>query len=454
VAFCRFFVERIAEMNFALYRIALSVALTLPGLALATPFSIFEARGFAMGGAGVASSEYAAASLYNPALLAAPSDTNRFSFIFPALGARASGSDGAFDSVKNLIENGSVDSLSASADAFSNAFNACSAVSAANCEGDAGLMSASGRVAADANLVKDELIALDRKELNLNFGMVAAVALPSWQYKSALSFNSEFFGKATPYIDSGDVTEVNTVIAGAQQFAADGSISNLAAFTDGGGNINFGRNNNDYESSFRVIGVAIADLGVSVARPFVIAEEALLVGITPKIQHVITVDYEERVGNANFKLNKSKKASTGFNVDLGVAKTFESDSRFENVRLGLVVRNLIPHTYKTVKDQDVKVAPQVRVGAAWTGKWGTVTSDLDLTANKIVGSGSDASQVFAIGGELNAWNVAKLRLGFRNDIKAKYSAITAGVSLLGVQLSGAYSKDRELAALLQFGASF
>jgi hypothetical protein len=198
----------------------------------------------------------------------------------------------------------------------------------------------------------------------------------------------------------------------------------------------------------------VADFGVSFAKAFTVADESVLLGLTPKIQQVNTVAYDADVDSTEFKFSDNKKTSTGFNLDLGVAKTFEA-GRYENLRLGLVVRNLIPHTYKTsLSNQDVKMTPQLRVGAAWVGKYGTVTSDLDLTANKIVGTGSDSSQVFALGGEVNAWNVAKLRLGFRNDIKAKYSAITAGVSLLGIQLSTAYSKDRELAALLQFGASF
>ena len=57
-------------------RLALAVTLSLPAWSLAAPFSIFEARGYAMGGAGVASSEHAAAALYNPALLAAKPDQN------------------------------------------------------------------------------------------------------------------------------------------------------------------------------------------------------------------------------------------------------------------------------------------------------------------------------------------------------------------------------------------
>ena len=63
-----------------------------------------------------------------------------------------------------------------------------------------------------------------------------------------------------------------------------------------------------------------------------------------------------------------------------------------------------------------------------------------------MGQGSETSQIWAIGGELNAWSVAKIRAGYRNDFKAKYGTITAGLSLFGVQLSAAYAKDREISA--------
>ncbi len=431
-------------------RFALAVALTLPALAQATPFSIFEARGFAMGGAGVAASEYAAASLYNPALLAVTTDLNRFSFIAPGVGARVSGSDGSIQAVKDIEDHKSIDKMTAAADAFSAAFNACKPA----CDNNTNLMSASGQLATAANQTLTDLRGLNGKTYQVNAGGVMALALPKWEYKGALSMNVEFFGRATPTIENSDLAAFQTVVNGAQAYSSTGSSASLVGVADANGNVTIGSNNNDYQSKFKVIGVAIADFGLSVAKPFAIADQTVLVGLTPKIQQVRTVAYTANVDNTSFDVNKNTKTGTGFNVDVGLAKTFEAGT-YENVRLGMVVRNLIPHTYKTADaTQDVKLTPQVRVGAAWVGKYGTLTSDLDLTANKVVGTGSDSSQIFALGGELNAWNVAKLRLGFRNDIKAKYSAITAGVSLLGLQLSTAYSKDRELAALLQFGASF
>lgn len=432
-------------------RLALAAAIALPGLAHAGPFTIFEARGFGMGGAGVAAAEHAAAALYNPALLAATAETVNFSFIAPGLGVSASGNKGAIDAVNAINDNKSVDRLTTASDAFQVAFNACQPA----CGNNVALQNASGQVASAAQAVLNDLRGLDGKTYQVAAGGVMAVALPKWEYKGALSLNVEFFGRATPTIAAADLSDVQTVINGANAYATSGAQAGLNTFIDPGtGDLIVGNNNEDYASNFKVVGVAIADVGVSLAKAFTIADQTVLVGITPKFQQVNTVAYTANVDSNDFDLDKNKKTSSGVNLDVGVAKIFE-EGPLPGLRVGAVVRNLIPKTYKTSDPtQDVKVAPQLRVGAAWTGKYGTVASDLDLTANKVVGNGSGSSQIVALGGELNGWNVAKLRLGYRQDLKQKVGAITAGFSLLGLQVSAAYSKDREVAAALQFGASF
>ncbi len=444
--------DRKQQMNLTPHRLALAVALTLPAMAQATPFSIFEARGFAMGGAGVASSEHAAASLYNPALLAVSGDSNRFSFIAPGVGASVTGNAGAIQAAQDINDHKTIDKMSSAASAFESAYQACLG---SGCVNNGPLKAASATLANAAAVVKSDLGGLDGKTYQVGAGAVMAVALPKWEYKGALSVNVAFFGRATPNVVQQDLSDIQTVVTNANDYATNGNPGVVANVLDSNGNVKVGSGNGDYQSSIKVVGVAITDIGVSFAKAVTVGDTGLLVGLTPKIQQVRTVAYTANVDNNDFDLNKNKKTDNGFNIDLGLAKTFEPDSGYDNLRLGLVVRNLIPHTYKTTDPtQDVKLAPQLRVGAAWVGKYGTLTSDLDLTANKVVGTGTESSQIFALGGELNAWNVAKLRAGYRQDFKAKTGAATVGVSLLGLQLSAAYSKDRELAAMLQFGASF
>ncbi len=429
-------------------------ALLAPALTLAAPFTPFEARGFAMGGAGVASSEHAAASLYNPALLAIKSETTRFSFIAPSIGLRATGNDGAVKSVQDFNDNGSIDGFDTAATNFSNQLDRY-----LNSQDNAAAFqtSAQNLKTASDQLLRD-LNAVNQKAFQLGAGGTLALAFPRWEYKAAVSVSNETFARITTDVAQSDVnqigTTINNIVDATNEIITNNNTNGPKAreVIDSNGNLILG--NGDLQSKAHVLGVSVTDIGVSMAREFNLKDQAFMVGITPKIQQVTTVATDTSVDADSISLSKNKKSYTGINIDVGIAKQFD-EGQLQNVRVGLVVRNLIPHTYKTFDvTQDVKMAPQVRVGAAYTHPFFTVTSDLDLTSNKIVGQGSEASQIWAIGGELNAWSVAKIRAGYRNDFKAKYGTITAGLSLFGVQLSAAYAKDREISALLQVGGSF
>ena len=78
--------------------------------ALAVPFSSFDPRSFAMGGAGVAAGTSANAVFFNPALLAAATQDDDFSFELLA-GGRAAGPDEFIDPVVAFIDNKSMAGL-------------------------------------------------------------------------------------------------------------------------------------------------------------------------------------------------------------------------------------------------------------------------------------------------------------------------------------------------------
>lgn len=61
-----------------------------------------EARGDAMGGTGVASAHYGAAALANPALLTRYDQSDDFSLILPAVGARIADGDNLIDGFDNI----------------------------------------------------------------------------------------------------------------------------------------------------------------------------------------------------------------------------------------------------------------------------------------------------------------------------------------------------------------
>ncbi|MFU8838515.1 MAG: plasmid transfer protein, partial [Thiohalomonadaceae bacterium] len=71
-------------------RIAMgAVLLASYGITQAAPFNSYDPRSMAMGGAGVAVGNAGTASMFNPALLAASHDKDRFAILIPVAGARA-----------------------------------------------------------------------------------------------------------------------------------------------------------------------------------------------------------------------------------------------------------------------------------------------------------------------------------------------------------------------------
>lgn len=428
--------------------------LLAPAASFAAPFSPFEARGFAMGGAGVASAEYAAATLYNPALLAIKSESNRFSFIAPSFGVAAVGNDGAVQSAQDFADSESLDRFASAADLYGAELDQFRSVG----NNGSSLTSAASSLKAASDALLKDLRSVSQKSFQIGAGGSLAIAVPRWEYKAALSVSNETFARVTLDVAQSDLDSVNNTVSLIEQATQDvvngteNSSSAADQVFDENGDLKLTGDN--IASKARILGVSVTDIGVSMARQFSLMEQSFMVGITPKIQNIATIAQETDIDSDTVKFNDAKKTYTGFNLDVGLAKQFE-EGRFQNVRVGMVIRNLIPHTYKTVvPGQEVKISPQVRLGAAYNHKFFTITSDLDVTSNKIVGTGKDASQVFALGAEVNAWNVAKLRAGYRNDFKAKYGALTAGISLFGLQISGAYAKDREAAVLAQFSGSF
>jgi len=108
-----------------------------------------------------------------------------------------------------------------------------------------------------------------------------------------------------------------------------------------------------------------------------------------------------------------------------------------------VIKNIIPHTYgfKSIAPGaasgstqfttgELNLKPQARVGASHTNSWSTVAMDLDLTSNAPAGL-EKKSQYVSLGAELNAWDWAQLRLGYRANIKDS----NRNVPSLGIGLS-------------------
>ena len=175
------------------------------------------------------------------------------------------------------------------------------------------------------------------------------------------------------------------------------------------------------DSTITILGANLAEVGLSVARDVTFLKQDLSVGITPKLQLIQifedTFGFNENNGVQSGDFMENVKFVTTGNLDVGVAKTWPGVMR-GRVRAGLAIKDIIPQTFKSTAGRKLKMSPKARIGAAYETRFSTLAMDLDLTENKPLGYGSPSRQ-FGIGGEFDAFNWAKVRAGYRNNLAIK-----------------------------------
>lgn len=180
-----------------------------------------------------------------------------------------------------------------------------------------------------------------------------------------------------------------------------------------------GRNVN---TKLRSQGALIREFGLALAREVEVGGRKVDVGITPKYVDVTTFDSEQLLPGSSYNSAAGQRHYASYNVDLGLAV-----DHGDGWRGGVAIKNLIPHRYRTVLDGAVKIEPQARIGAAYSGEWYAAALDLDLNESKGVGLASD-SQYLSIGAELSLIKSLQLRGGYRHNISnTKTNMVTLGV---------------------------
>ncbi|HFV9292159.1 TPA: conjugal transfer protein TraF [Serratia fonticola] len=343
-----------------------------------------EARGDAMGGTGVASAHYGAAALSNPALLTRYDQSDDFSLILPAVGARVSDSD-------NLIDG--FDDIDANWDRLKATLNA---------GGDG-----SASAAALVNNLKD----VSGKDLLANAGVSSVITIPNSVMPLALVFNAWGTASVRGTVTDSDLAWLDGVANGTIT-PTPSELDNLASYAEGRAAV-------------------VAETGIAMARELHIGGQAVSVGITPKVQRVYTFNYNAAINNydrSDFRSTDYRNDKTGVNIDVGL-----STALTEHWTLGLVGQNLVARRVETKKVNGLKdtfkVHPQATLGTAWSNGVVTGALDVDLTPASSFAS-EEKRQYVAVGGELNAWKWAQLRAGYRADVhNSNHNLFTAGIGL-------------------------
>ena len=209
-------------------------------------------------------------------------------------------------------------------------------------------------------------------------------------------------------------------------------------------------------------------MGFSLSREFKIADHDVALGITPKLVKAQLFDAQLKVNDSN---NQSNITGADYlaeysyaNFDIGAAKNYSN-----GWRTGFVIKNVIPQTLDfkraptpgatpVATGDQLSLKPQARIGVSHANGWSTVALDVDLTRNNPAGF-EDSTQYVALGGELNAWDWAQLRAGYRIDLVNSARNVTSvglGFSPFGVVHAdvAVAGNATEIGASFQLGVHF
>ncbi|HEY5513790.1 MAG TPA: conjugal transfer protein TraF [Geomonas sp.] len=180
---------------------------------------------------------------------------------------------------------------------------------------------------------------------------------------------------------------------------------------------------------------------------------------------LINSDKSEKSNDILKNFTKNFEESTSVTVDLGalwrykewinvgiVAKNLTSPS-FESPNLknqkGVYVDNAGNEVLIPIKDESVKLKPQVRLGVALDPlRWLTIAADLDLTDNETVLSGLGyKSRTLGGGLELHPFTWFKLRAGMYKNLSnseigpVATAGLTFGTRWVNLEVDGAYGLE-------------
>ncbi len=386
----------------------------------AAPNAFQDARSFAMGGTGVASSSPASASFHNPALLAIKHEEKHdgFGLILPSVNIKYADDEEVVDQI---------DDIQSEIDTFNSAVNSGNSTA----------------VQASAARLSSQFSKLDNDSARVEAGLGAALVIPNETFAVSVFLDGSIKGTVRGDISGSDIAYLDAVAAGAPPSEIDETTLTSEATA--------------------IVG-SIHELGVSFATAFEMNGNSLTVGVSPKYVSLTTYEYTANVASFDdddFDADDYETDDSTFNMDLGVAYQFGEDGQWIT---GLSIRNVIPTDLKTKSGISMDIDPQATVGIAYTRDIFTLTGDLDLTENKAFGF-EDDNQFVSVGGEFDLLDIAQLRLGVRHNFGSsngsegieENSQLTAGVGLspfgVHIELSGLISST-EYGAGAELGFTF
>lgn len=455
-------------MPFKPVKIAATAALLMStSAAMALPFSSFDTRSMAMGGAGVAVGDAGSAPLFNPALLSVTRADDRFALVLPTIGVRVSDPDKLRDSIDKFQSGNYVDNLQTSVTtlntAITNVTNSPSTTTVA------ALGTAASTTSTNLTNVSTQLGTLSNKPITLDGGIATVIAIPSDRMGIAFYANGTVAtGGLFLYKDDALFTTLATQTkcladAAALPTTTTQNLIDLKNAVAACTPPSFTSTQMNSGINFR--GVMLAEAGISISTYNL---GYMSWGITPKIVKAELFDLPVSVNDSNQSNFSGKDYLASYsmpNLDFGIA----SYDNAAGWRTGLVIKNVIPYTLEFKKaltpgttpvatGQTLSLRPQARIGISHATSWSTVALDYDVTKNDPAGF-EQATQYTALGVELNAFDWVQLRAGYRIDMVNSARNVTSvglglspfGVPHIDIAVAG---NESEIGASFQFGVHF
>lgn len=413
------------------------------GAAWSAPFPTNDPVSMAMGGTGVALPTQGTGSLHNPSALAVLQDERPFG-IGGHFGGRAFDPDDFVDAVDDFQDRELIDETDRLIADAENGNDSDLLVPVADGlrELDAALTDLEDRpLQAEGSTA----LSFHRLGPQLAFG----VSSGSWAAVGAeVDFRDDFLLRAADEVDACRVRLENGGSCPASEFEfIEATSSDIEVQFDADSRV---------DTPVRVRGLAVRELGLTLAHLARIGGRDWAIGGAVKSQRIETFDYVDRVDVADagdVDDRDFRRSHNDVNFDLGVSTRVG-----DNWRVGLTARNVIARTYETARGNEIDLDPQLRAGVAYEGGTYRIAGDADLTRNDAVGFG-DATRFVSAGAEFDVLHWFRIRTGYRVDLEnSARNAASFGVGfspgrLVHINLATAGNRD-ETGGALQVAFTF
>ncbi len=286
---------------------------------------------------------------------------------------------------------------------------------------------------AEVDDIVDLLNDIDGAEADFEFGSYFQIALPNKYVSLALFVNLTSDTAITTEVSSADIAALN---AAADTLAFD---------------------SNSVTSEVLVLNATIAEYGVALGKTFSIPGANISIGISPKLQDIDIYDYVATVDlydEDDFDSRRNRSSDTHFNADVGLHIAIG-----ESFKVGAVLSNINEEDFDTEENRDLEMETRATAGFAYQKGDTFVEVNVDLDDAKDFVSQEDV-QILRVGSQLDVFNWAKLRLGYKHDFEDHQSDLfTLGFGfrprgIMSIDVAGIVGENETYGGVVQFNFDF